>query len=94
MDRLEFFKAMHTECKKRIQFHGPQSVWGYITHNLQYLIDLLEGRNSDHSELANIAIGAVAVREIQLDDEIVEQLLQVQGEVKNMIYEFRARSSE
>ncbi len=49
-----------------------------IDHQLDYLIELTEGINSDKTRLKDINIGIIAVREIEgIDDRLAELLYEI-----------------
>jgi hypothetical protein len=94
MNRIEFFKDVQLECKKKLVYHGDGSYWKYFVDNLQYLIDLVEGKTTDPSRLAKISIGGVAVREMKGEGAaIVERLCAVDDEIRKMIDEFHGSNS-
>lgn len=49
-----------------------------IDHQLDYLIEIIEERNSDETRLKDINLGIIAVREIEgIDDQLAELLYEI-----------------
>lgn len=59
-----------------------------IKFQLKYLIDLEKGREKDRSNLSEINLGLIAVREIEgKDDDLADILYEVNSIVKAMMIE-------
>ena len=74
-DRLE--KVLKLGLVNKLQ----NPIWRSISIQLEYLIDLEEGRRSDRERLDDINIGVQTVREIEPDDILAPLLYQVCEEV-------------
>ena len=79
MTRLELFKETLAQVNK---LQNP--IWRSISVQLNYLIDLQEGRRSDRERLNDIIIGVQTVREIEPDDILAPLLYRVCEEVQSM----------
>jgi hypothetical protein len=81
MTRLELFKCARDRMYRIQSEPAAQS----ICKQLDYLIELEEGRRSDYSRLHDIIIGVLTVREIEtVDDACAELLYRVTEEVEAM----------
>jgi hypothetical protein len=68
MNRLLLFKKALEECRKRLKETPNLRPLISIEKQLEYLIDLEEGRRTDTELMANLNLGIVAVRELEPHD--------------------------
>jgi hypothetical protein len=75
--------ALFRETLQRVSADPQFPARGVITSQLEYLIDLLEGR-ADRSNLAKISLGLFAVRNLPDDSDIQKLFIEAQDEVSKM----------
>ena len=83
MTRLELFREALAKINT---LRNP--LWRSINLQLNYLIDLEEGRRSDRERLKDIIIGVQTVREIEPDDILAPLLYRVCEEVQSVKHNF------
>lgn len=85
MNRLELFKKALIRTQELFRRYPYMMPLKSIEAQLNYLIELEEGKNTDKSRLKDIIIGILAVREVEnTDQELAEMLHKTQGEVDKM----------
>lgn len=86
MNRIEYFKTVRNKCEFTLKNNSALIPLRWIIMQLDYLIELEEGLSEDISNLENIKIGWIAVRELdgfKLDD-LINELCIVSEEVEIM----------
>jgi hypothetical protein len=83
--RLRVFgAALHEVISLQAQYPNDPSIRSIVAQ-LQYLIELEEGRRTDRERLNDIVIGILTIREIQqLDSSVADMLYHVEEEVDRM----------
>ena len=73
------------ECDVRLRKKPNFRPLTIIKEEVEYLLSLIEGKTQDRSNLANIQIGLLAVREFEADDPgFADLLFQVADVVKKL----------
>lgn len=75
MDRITAFKTALAESKRLYALDPRFETLGSIAHQIEYLIAVEEGRETNRLQLANIILGVQAAREIEQYDEGFAELL-------------------
>jgi hypothetical protein len=68
MNRVSLFKKVLDECRKRHKKSPDFRLIISIEKQLEYLIDLEEGRRTDTELMANLNLGLLAARELEPHD--------------------------
>ncbi len=87
MNRVEYFKNIRNKCQFTLKNDSALIPLEWIIKQLDYLIELEEGKGSaDISNLENIKIGWIAVRELDgfKLDTLINELCIVSREVEVM----------
>ena len=63
------------ECETRLRRSPNFRPLNIVKEEVEYLLALVEGKTQDHSNLANIQIGLLAVREFEADDPGFAELI-------------------
>lgn len=88
MNRVELFKKAKVAVADLLREFPETHAAVSIDVQLDYLIALETGAETNRSRLEDIIIGILTVREIEPRSEAVAELLyKVSGEVRKMIYE-------
>jgi hypothetical protein len=75
MSRLPLFKQTLFECQKRLKMSPDSQPLRSIEKQLEYLIDLEEGRRVDVQLIANLNLGLLAARELEPHDMELANLI-------------------
>ena len=84
-ERQKLFEKALQKCKELLSQYPDNGALLSIVRQIEYLLDLETGVNTDRSRLKEIIIGALAAREIEpLDEEAANIFYKVSGEAKRM----------
>jgi hypothetical protein len=93
MTRRELFETSLARVSALLQFTGDPALRS-AELQLEYLIDLDKENRTDHQRLHDVNIGLLAVREIEvLDDALADLLYLVAEQVELMKNEFKRKGS-
>jgi hypothetical protein len=85
MNRLSLFKKTLEMCRARLKKSSTSQPLHSIEKQLEYLIDLEEGRRSDIERMADLNLGLLAARELEPHDmELANLVYDVTQAVKQM----------
>lgn len=85
MNRLSLFKKALELCRERLKKSPTPQPLRSIEKQLEYLIDLEEGRRSDVERMADLNLGLLAARELEPQDmELADLIYDVTAAVKQM----------
>jgi len=86
MNKLELFTTAFIECQKMILKYPDFPPLLSVCNQLQYLIELAEGKRHDSQLLETINLGLIAAREIEaIDVELADLLHKVNAELDQLI---------
>jgi hypothetical protein len=85
MNRITLFKKTLELCRERLKQSPTPQPLRSIEKQLEYLIDLEEGRRSDVERMADLNLGLLAARELEPHDmELANLIYNVTEAVKQM----------
>jgi hypothetical protein len=85
MKDIDLLTKLLGECEARLRKNPNFRPMTIVKEEVQYLVALMEGKTQDRSNLANIQIGLLAVREFEADDpEFAELIFHVADLVKKL----------
>ncbi|MBI5462302.1 MAG: hypothetical protein HY941_08975 [Gammaproteobacteria bacterium] len=85
MKDIDLLTKLLGECETRLRRTPDFRPLMIVKEEVQYLVALMEGKTKDRSNLANIQIGLLAVREFEADDpEFAELIFQAADVVKKL----------
>jgi hypothetical protein len=83
--RLEIFEEALASTKCLREKNPPDAAFQSVFQQLEYLVQLAAGKETDATRLRDINIGLLTVREIEpLDMSVANQLYRVVEEVESM----------
>jgi len=84
-EKLKLFELALNECQKLLVQYSGNVTLQSIEKQLEYLIGLESGTQTDRSRLRDIIIGVLTAREIEsLDEDVAEVFYKVASEVSRM----------
>lgn len=84
-ERQKLFERALQKCNELLNQYPDNGALLSISHQIEYLLSLETGVNTDRSRLKEIIIGVLTAREIEpLDEEAAELFYKVSGEAKQI----------
>ena len=84
-ERQKLFEKALQKCKELLSQYPDNGALLSIARQIEYLLGIEIGINTDRSRLKEIIIGVLTTREIEpLDEEAAELFYKVSGEAKQM----------
>jgi hypothetical protein len=85
MKDIDLLRAAITRSQSLARQNPEVPILQSLEPQLQYLLDLLEGRQVDRTKLSKLSFGIINVREVEdRDPELSELLYQVTGLVRDI----------
>lgn len=96
LNRHTIFLATLERCKIAYEKNPLLFPFKAIIQQLEYLIDLNDGKTNDLSLLKNIKIGWIAVRELDgyEDQQLIDMLCAISREAETMLVELSNKNDE